>query len=58
MLHCNYGWGGICDGYYTDGLFDTTQRRTGGQIDTGVGDYAYTGSSNYTEDFKMITYDK
>ena len=23
LMHCNFGWGGICDGYYFFGAFDT-----------------------------------
>lgn len=23
LVHCNFGWGGQCDGYYIDGIFDT-----------------------------------
>ena len=23
LIHCNFGWGGLCDGYYTPSIFDT-----------------------------------
>jgi hypothetical protein len=33
MLHCNWGWGGKCDGYYTSGVFNLS----GGPAETEPG---------------------
>ncbi len=59
-VHCNFGWGGLCDGYYTYNLFDTTKRLSADDIDQSAGDYAGIagGSDNYifNSNFKMITY--
>ena len=55
-MHCNFGWGGKCDGYYTYNLFDTTKRLNSEDIDTSVGDYAGRNSSTYNDYFRMITY--
>ena len=38
LLHCNYGWGGTCDGYYTSGIFDTRNNLPGYDIDFSIGD--------------------
>lgn len=45
-LHCNWGWGGLCDGYYQSNVFNlkngpifTDVTDTGGT--TGVGEYKY-----------------
>lgn len=59
-VHCNFGWGGLCDGYYTYNLFDTTKRLSADDIDGSVGDYSgiagYDESYIYNTNFKMITY--
>ena len=59
LLHCNYGWGGKCDGYYFDGLFDTTKALDSSRIDSNVGDYSsYNKSDDYkfTINLEMVTY--
>lgn len=61
LVHCNFGWGGKCDGYYWYDLFDTTKRLDSDKIDTGAGDYAGSnGSADYkfAYNFKMVVYDK
>lgn len=25
LFHCNWGWGGTCDGYYASGIFNTDE---------------------------------
>ena len=51
-VHCNFGWGGVCDGYYSNSVFDTSNRNY--DIDSSVGDYTGIGPSNYTSEFWMI----
>ena len=38
LLHCNYGWGGACDGYYASGVFDTHNILPDDYIDSSIGD--------------------
>ena len=51
-LHCNFGWGGYCDGYYIGGLFNTS--RVNNDADISAGDIKYTAGYNFTSNFKMI----
>lgn len=53
-VHCNYGWNGKCDGYYTEGLFDVSVRNY--NLDLSVGDYAGTNGDNLRQDIMIITY--
>jgi len=60
-MHCNFGWGGLCDGYYAYNVFDTTKRLFGGNIDTSVGDRGGIAGTDetkylYNANFQMITY--
>lgn len=63
-VHCNFGWGGKCDGYYRDNLFDTTKRLDSDKIDGSVGDYAGSNPLDendeyrYARNFQMIVYTK
>lgn len=58
MVHCNYGWGGSCDGYYYKDLFDTTARLEASKIDGSVGDYAAVLGYKFVRNIKMVVYDK
>lgn len=58
LVHCNYGWGGECDGYYTSGIFDTTVELPDGYIDTTVGDTEGEARSFYNLDMKILLYQK
>lgn len=53
-VHCNYGWDGECDGYYTEGLFDTSEINN--DVDLGAGDIVFDGSYNFTQNIKIINY--
>lgn len=55
-VHCNFGYAGSCDGYYTSGVFDTTKSLSPGDIDSKIGDKADTGS-NYNSNLCIIVYD-
>lgn len=53
FFHINWGWQGWSDGYYTQGVFDTSKRQA---VEAGV-DFGYSaGSYNYTWDYRTITY--
>ncbi len=52
MVHCDFGWGGKCNGYYVSGIFD---------LDSQENEYdnVYPEKSEYYNRFiKIITYDK
>lgn len=53
-FHCNYGWQGLCDGYYTHGLYNTAQKLLDKYIDTSVGDYKGIGGYNFNK--RMLIY--
>ncbi len=40
-VHCNMGYDGECDGYYTMTLFDCTYIKSGDEMETGYGDKPY-----------------
>lgn len=52
LVHCNFGWGGLCDGYYADGIFDTTS----GPIDTEFGDIDSETIYNFNQNLMTISY--
>ena len=37
-IHCNFGWGGMCDGYYAYGIFDVSSELGTDEIVPEVGD--------------------
>lgn len=57
-MHCNWGWGGSCDGWFSSTLLDTDD-----YIDVADAE-SYDDSSSsfeslaYTWWFRMVTYDK
>ena len=54
FFHINWGWRGDSDGYYTQGVFDTSQRQdTEAGVDPGYGGAPFY---NYTWDYRTITY--
>lgn len=53
-MHCNFGWNGQCDGYYSDNIFDVTTPNL--DIDETVGDIISTNTNPYTDNFKIVTY--
>ena len=55
MVHCNFGFGGYCDGYYNFGTFDLSNELLDGDIVDNIGDKP--GSRPYHfGDLQMITY--
>ena len=58
ILHCNYGYGGACDGYYTEGVFDLRAMRTESEVDSSVGDVQSSILANYNTNLSIIQYSK
>ncbi len=56
LVHCNFGWGGLCNGYYYSGIFNLKK----GAVETEAG-YEYkdsgTADTHYSWAFHTITYD-
>ena len=54
LVHCVYGWGGLCDGYYNLKVFDLNK----GPVERENEDkpYGLTTNKNYTMDYKLIKY--
>ena len=57
-VHCNMGYAGQCDGYYTMDLFDLSDRRITGEYESGYGDISVQYPSNYRfiYDLEALTY--
>ena len=53
-VHCNFGWGGQCDGYYTNGIYDTTIQNS--NIEVGSGDIVSSAGYNFDTDLYMVNY--
>lgn len=54
-VHCNYGWGGSCDGYYVEGVFDTTE--TNYDREFAIGDALTTnGEHNFAYNLQIVNY--
>lgn len=52
MVHCDFGWGGKCNGYYVSGVFKLNDPNI--EFDPGSEkDY----STNYNSLIRLITYD-
>ena len=52
LMHCNFGWNGYCNGYYTSGIFNLND---GAVYKESYDSYAST-SSNFKWAFHIITY--
>lgn len=56
-VHCNFGWTGKCDGYYSFGIFDVSTERSSENVITDIGDRVGTnGNSVYDNDLRVIRY--
>ncbi len=51
--HINWGWYGMSDGYYSKGVFKTSQRNSKDSVDTQNVDASY---HNFYKNFRMVTY--
>ena len=54
MFHCNWGWNGTSDGYFIQGIFDTSERIAEDENDTAPSDNFQPG--NYVWHYRPITY--
>lgn len=55
LLHCNWGWGGVSDGYYVSGIFDTRSQPI--ELDNKDEKRDELGDSKFKWFFSIITYD-
>ena len=58
LLHCNYGYEGACDGYYSDGVFNLQTMLTVDEIDSSVGDVQSSILANYNTNLSIIQYSR
>lgn len=54
-IHCNFGWSGRCDGYYTGDIFDCHTPNY--DIELGSGDTAYSNSSSYVYAYDLCYFE-
>ncbi len=55
LFHCNWGWGGLCDGYYDSGIFRTTKKPVElGEYDDFQGTNLYV----FKYDFRVFIHNK
>ena len=55
-VHFNFGWSGICDGYYTFTNFDTRYRLPNDMIEEDYGDRGGVAGWDFSHDINMIKY--
>ena len=56
-VHCNMGWGAVCDGYYTTNIFDTTRARNEDELEVEYGDDGGTVQDYvFAYGFNTLTY--
>lgn len=51
MVHCDFGWGGNCNGYYVDGIFKLNNS------DNEFDSNNHKGNTNYNHHKRIIVYD-
>ena len=56
LLHCNFGWGGNCDGYYTSWVFDPTNMRDDDEYEPDYGDVQAVAENDYSSSLRILTY--
>lgn len=54
LVHCNFGWEGYFDGYYTPNSYDQRYRLSDENVDTSVGDIALSGGYNFAYDIRIM----
>ena len=55
MVHCDFGWKGAYNGYFTSGIFNFADN---GNTIFDQGSYKNASKTNYKWHLKTITYDK
>lgn len=63
FVHCNFGWNGICDGYYTSGIFDPKNSPIYGKdnIDYAAllqNEYSKTSPYFFNQDLQILPLNK
>lgn len=53
-VHCNFGWSGLSDGYYTEGIFDTSAVNY--DYEPSIGDRVSSGGGNYNTSITIINH--
>lgn len=56
LLHCNFGWKGKCDGYYSSGVFDPRDIREDDEYEPDYGDVQFSYGDDYSSSLKILTY--
>ncbi len=56
LVHCNFGWGGKCDGYYAHHVFDTIRPLDFDFVDKEAGDIVWVEDCLLDRQFFMIGY--
>ena len=51
MVHCDFGWGGKCNGFYVDGIFKLNNSEN--EFDNNN----HNGNTNYNHHKRIIVYD-
>lgn len=54
LLHCNWGWRGLCDGYYVSEAFNLASGMVSN--DPSIGDVSGSSNSNFNWMFRVVTY--
>ena len=54
LVHCNYGYRGFCDGYYTPNMYDLRTSLPDELIDESAGDHSSTKSYNFDYQIRVI----
>ena len=58
LVHCNYGWGGSCDGYYSSGVFDLTSQLDSDMIVDQIGDIPAVQPYIFNNQLMYVVYEK
>ena len=56
MVHCDFGWGGYCNGYFTSGVFDLYGDHD--EVEFDDPQHYKTYDVNYNFYLKMISYNR
>ena len=56
MVHCDFGWSGYCNGYFTSGVFDLYGDHN--DVDFDVNEHYQTYDVNYNAYLKIIRYNR
>ncbi|MBR3591002.1 MAG: C10 family peptidase [Alistipes sp.] len=57
-VHCNFGYDGLYDGYYTNGIFNISSIRTGENLVGQIGDKPGCAENDLGNNMHMVLYEK